>query len=544
MPGVKERRSFGNTLKDCIVSIHRASLLLCLAASTASAQTAFVQVLRGDTVVVEKFTRTATRLDVTLAAKGAGLQYLTSEIGTGGSLGALTLTVLAPGAAAGAAPMITATASVTGDTAIAVIERGGPPQTQRIPTKVGAQPVATNVLAYIETMLLAVRRAKSATATITTFSIVNGQTSTLTFANALSDSVTISAGPSMVFVIADSTGRVQRGGTADGTLVFSRVDGVAVTKLAFAKPDYSAPGGAPYTAESVTVPTPLGHTLGGTFTKPTGVTTRLPAVISISGSGPQDRDEYISLVRNGYRLFRQVADTLGRRGVAMLRMDDRGVGESGGNFATATSRDFANDIRAAVTYLRSRPDVDASRIFLVGHSEGGLIAPMVALDEPSLAGIVLMAGPGRTGREILQFQNRYAIEHDTTLTPAKRSEMLASMPKMLDSALRSTPWLTFFGAHDPLATAKKVKVPVLILQGADDQQVIAAEAPLLAKAFRAGGNRDVTMQVFPELNHFFIRQPGGAPAGYSTLPTNLASAEVLGLATDWIVRRVSHGARP
>ncbi len=522
--------------------IRHISLLLCLAASTASAQSAFVQVLRGDTVVVEKFTRTATRLDVTLAAKGAGLQYLTSEIGPDGTLGAITLTVLAPGAAAGAAPMITARASIAGDTAIAVIERGGAPQTQRIPTKAGAQPAIANLVSYIETMLLAVRRAKTATGTVTTFSIVNGQTAALTFANTLSDSVTVSAGAGSVYVITDSAGRIRRGGSLDGALVFSRVEGVAVTKLAFAKPDYSPPPGAPYTAEAVTVPTPLGHTLGGTFTKPTGVTVPLPVVISISGSGPQDRDEYISLIRNGYRLFRQVADTLGRRGVAMLRMDDRGVGESGGNFATATSRDFANDVRAAITYLRTRNDVDARRIFLVGHSEGGLIAPMVAVDQPSLAGIVLMAGPGRTGREILQFQNRYAIEHDTTLSPAKRTEMLAKMPKMLDSALSSTPWLTFFGAHDPLATAKQVKVPVLILQGADDQQVIAAEAPILAKAFRAGGNRDVTMQVFPELNHFFIRQPGGAPAGYSTLPTNLASAEVLGVAADWIVRKASRGA--
>ena len=438
--------------------------------------------------------------------------------------------------------MITAQVSIRGDTAIAVLERGGAPQTQPIPTRAGAQATVTNLVSYIETMLIAVRRSRSATAAIEAFSIVNGQTATMTFSNAMSDSITITVGSRTVFVIADSTGRIVRGGSLDGALVFTRVDGIAVTKLAFAKPDYSAPAGAPYTAESVTVPTPLGHTLAGTLTKPTGATTAVPVIISISGSGPQDRDEYISLVRNGYRLFRQVADTLARRGVAMLRMDDRGVGESGGNFAAATSRDFANDIRAAITYLRTRPDIDAKRIFLIGHSEGGLVAPMVAVDEPSLAGIVLMAGPGRTGREILQFQNRFAIEHDTTLTPAKRAEMLAKMPTMVDSALTTSPWLTFFGSHDPLATAKKVKVPVLILQGGDDQQVIASEAPVLEKAFRSGGNRDVTMRVFPELNHFFIRQPGGNPSGYSTLSTNLTSAEVLGMAADWIVRRASRRA--
>ena len=516
--------------------------MLCVAASAAEAQSAFLQVLRGDTVVVEKYTRTATRLDVTLAAKGAGLQYLTSDIDPNGRLGALSLTVLAPGAAAGSPPMIKAQVSIRGDTAIAVIERGGAPQIQPIPTKAGAQATVANLVSYMETMLIAVRRSRSATAAIEAFSIVNGQTATMTFMNALSDSITITVGSGTVYVIADSTGRIVRGGSLDGALVFSRVDGIAVTKLAFAKPDYSAPAGAPYTAESVTVPTPLGHTLAGTFTKPTGVTAAMPVIISISGSGPQDRDEYISVVRNGYRLFRQVADTLARRGVAMLRMDDRGVGESGGNFAAATSRDFANDIRAAITYLRTRPDIDAKRIFLIGHSEGGLVAPMVAVDEPSLAGIVLMAGPGRTGREILQFQNRYAIEHDTTLTPTKRADMLAKMPTMVDSALTTSPWLTFFGSYDPLATAKKVTVPVLILQGGDDQQVIASEAPVLENAFRLGGNRDVTMRVFPELNHFFIRQPGGSPSGYTTLSTNLASAEVLGMAADWIVRRASRRA--
>ena len=521
------------------MTITRLAVLLSVAASTAGAQSAFVQVMRGDTVVVEKFTRTTSRLDVTLVAKGAGLQFLSSQIGSGGVLGSMTLTVLAPGARADVPPMIKAQVAMQGDTAIAVIDRGGAPQTQRIPSKAGAQPSAANLVSYIETLLMAARRTTAVTATIPTLSIVNGVTTDVLFTNLRSDSITVSIGGSSAYLITDSTGRVERGGDLTGALVFTRVDGVAVTKLAFAKPDYSAPVGAPYTAETVSIPTSAGHTLGGTFTRPTGVSSRIPVVISISGSGPQDRDEYISLVPKGYRLFRQVADTLGRRGIAMLRMDDRGVGESSGSFAAATSSDFANDVRAAITYLRSRADVDARRIVLIGHSEGGMIAPMVAVDEPALAGIVLMAGPGRGGRDILRFQSAYAIERDTTMSPTRRAEMLARVPQMVDSALASTPWLTFFGAHDPIATARRVKVPVLILQGGDDQQVTASEAPLLEQAFRAGGNRDVTTQVFPGLNHFFIRQPGGDPAGYSTLGTNLASAEVLGLAVDWIARRTS-----
>jgi hypothetical protein len=257
-------------------------------------------------------------------------------------------------------------------------------------------------------------------------------------------------------------------------------------------------------------------------------------VISITGSGAQDRDEYISIVPKGYRLFRQIADTLGKRGIAMLRMDDRGYGASGGEFATSTSRDFANDTRAAIAYLRTRSDVDPKRIFLAGHSEGGLIAPMVAIDEPALAGIVLMAGPARTGREILNFQVRYGLEHDTTMSAPKRDSALAHVPVMVDSMLNSGPWLKFFGSHDPIATARRVKVPVLILQGGDDQQVIASEAKTLEATFKAAGNRDVTARVFPDLNHLFILQPGGNPSGYMTLSSNLAVPEVIGTLADWV----------
>jgi uncharacterized protein len=101
----------------------------------------------------------------------------------------------------------------------------------------------------------------------------------------------------------------------------------------------------------------------------------------------------------------------------------------------------------------------------------------------------------------------------------------------------------FFMQHDPIATARRVKTPVLILQGGDDQQVIASEATMLERAFRAGGNRSVTMRVFPELNHLFIRQPGGDPSGYATLLSNLAVPEVLGAMADWIVRQVSRSLR-
>jgi len=517
-----------------------AAALLCLRAPAAGAQSAFVHVLRGDTVIVERFTRTPTRLDVSMSIKGGARQVTSSRIDSDGRLGAMTLTAYAS-AAADAAPVADAQIDMAGDTAIASMRSGGAaPRVQRIPSRRLAQPMLSNSFAQFEALVTAARRAHTPTVSVPGFFVTGGATVDIAMSGLLDDSVTMQVATVTLWLVRDTAGRVVRAGVPSQSLVVTRVDGIAASRLELGKPDYAAPAGAPYVAETVTVPTTLGHTLGGTFTSPASSSDRMPVVISITGSGPQDRDEQISIVPGGYRLFRQIADTLGRRGIAMLRMDDRGVGASGGSFTTADSRDFANDIRAALAYLRTRADVDPARLFLVGHSEGGLIAPMVAVDEPSLAGIVLMAGPGRTGRDIVRFQRRYAIEHDTSLSRSRRSALLAGVNAAVDSTMQSTRWLSFFASHDPLATARKVKVPVLILQGGDDQQVIAAETPLLEKAFRDGGNRDVTARIFPGQNHLFIPQPGGNPAGYATLTTNLASPEVLGALADWIT---THAAR-
>ena len=520
--------------------LQRSVRLLLLVAPTLGAQSAFVSLVRTDTIQIERFTRTPTRLDGEIITKGGPKQVFSSVIESSGRLGAMTYAAYTFGARADAAPMVRGRIALEGDTALAVLDiQGQPTATQRIGSRLGAQPIVNTSMAALEAMIVMLRRGSAATGTAPVFLASGGKTLDASFSALQSDSITGSIATTAFWMVVDSAGRIRRAGIPSQGLLISRVEGIAVSKLGLAKADYSAPAGAPYTAESVSVPTTLGHSLGGTFTKSSGASAPLPVVISITGSGAQDRDEHISIVPGGYRLFRQIADTLGRRGIAMLRMDDRGFGESGGSFQAATSRDFANDVRAAIAYLRTRPDVDARKIFLIGHSEGGLVAPMVAVDEPALAGIVLMAGPGRTGRAILEFQVKYAIEHDTSLTVARRDSQLARAPMMVDSVLKSTPWLTFFGAHDPIATARRVTAPVLMLQGGDDQQVIAAEAPLLEKAFRAGGNRDVTMRVFPELNHLFIRQPGGNPAGYTTLSTHLASAEVLGMAVDWIAARVA-----
>jgi alpha-beta hydrolase superfamily lysophospholipase len=241
----------------------------------------------------------------------------------------------------------------------------------------------------------------------------------------------------------------------------------------------------------------------------------------------------------GYRPFRDIADALGRRGIAVLRMDDRGFGESESGSGPATSKDFADDIRAGLAFLRARPEIAGSRLGLIGHSEGGLIAPLVATSDSGLKGIVLLAGPAYTGRRILEFQNRYLLEHSPELSTAVRDSLLRTTLRTLDSMGTTQPWMGFFLAHDPLIAARRVKTPVLILQGATDQQVTADQAPVLEQAFREGGNRDVMMRVYPETNHLFVADPDGNPAGYSGLKQPSLRPEVMRTMVDWVVLRLT-----
>jgi dipeptidyl aminopeptidase/acylaminoacyl peptidase len=304
-------------------------------------------------------------------------------------------------------------------------------------------------------------------------------------------------------------------------------------------PDYSAPLGAPYTAQDVTIPTPMGHTLAGTLTLPRGASREnpVPAVVTITGSGAQDRDEMLSLLP-GYRPFRQFADSLGRRGIAVLRMDDRGTGASKGDHKTATSADFAADIRAGLAYLRTRGEIDSTRLGLIGHSEGGLIGPIVATQEPRLSALVIMAGPSWNGRKILEFQLGNLARGDTALSGPRLDSALSTIPARIDSLEASNPWMGYFMDHDVLAVARQIKSPTLILNGGTDQQVTPEQAEELAEAIRSGGNTDVTVRVFPDVNHLFIYDPVGFPLGYARLPRSAVEPVVIGTFVEWLVDKL------
>ena len=323
-------------------------------------------------------------------------------------------------------------------------------------------------------------------------------------------------------------------------------------------------------------------TLAGTLTKPSlpemkedepVLSPKYPAVVLISGSGPQDRDE--TLV--DHKPFLVIADYLTKRGFAVLRYDDRGVAGSTGDFTTATSADFANDVRAAVRFLRQRDDIDLSKIGLIGHSEGGLIAPMVAAEDSRIAFIALLAGPGVSGFEILKDQGRRipmaegdspeAVEANSQLAEAVTSAVRdasdgSDLGSVIDRAVDSwvsslpfeqqatarpsdeavemlkqqigTPWFQFFLKHDPATVLKRVECPVLAVNGETDLQVWHEQnLPAIVAALKSGGNNQFRAVRLPGLNHLFQRSETGKVSEYGEIELTIAN-ECLDLVGDWI----------
>jgi len=500
---------------------------------------------RGDTVAIERFARTADSITVDLTVKMQARFVYVAKTAKDFTIPQLAIQVYLPNAAPDAPAAQTAMLTMKGDSVIAEIRGGSQNVTQRIKTVAGAvmqPPSSTASFEQLTMKMRALQRASAVNAfeaqhSIPVVATGGGATLNATLTPVGSDSIVVNVAGQEYRLRVDPVGRILGGAAPAVGVTISRVDQATAAKLVLGKPDYSAPRDAPYSNEEITVQNGPGVVLGGTLTLPKNAKSRVPAVVTITGSGQQDRDEYLPIA-GGYRPFRQIADTLGRRGIAVLRLDDRGVGSSTGNPTTSTSLDFAGDIRAAVTYLRGRSDIDPARIGLIGHSEGGLIAPLVAVSDSKLKAIVLMAGPAYNGRQIITYQQNYALEHDTTLTAAKRDSLRRIGAAQIDSLGGTSPWVRFFLAYTPDTTAKKVKVPVLILQGSTDRQVTAEQAEKLAAAFRSGGNSDVTVHVFPDHNHLFIQDPSGNPQGYARLSTNKVDPVVLGALVDWLTLKL------
>ena len=273
-----------------------------------------------------------------------------------------------------------------------------------------------------------------------------------------------------------------------------------------------------------------GDTLAGTFTKP-NAKGKYPVAILITGSGPEDRNESVF----GHKPFLVLADYLTRKGFAVLRCDDRGTAKSTGNFATATSADFATDVEAQIDYLKKRKDVDTKRIGLIGHSEGGVVAPLVASKRNDVAFIVMMAGVGVGMFDNLYIQDslvaasmgyskeglqNYLYQQKTMfgfITSSKDSSTAANKlyqylsgsgasDQIVNAAIKQlcSPWMRWFIGYDPAEHLKKVQCPVLAINGEKDVQVPAElNITAIEKTLREIGNKNFRTEILPGLNHLF-----------------------------------------
>lgn len=311
-----------------------------------------------------------------------------------------------------------------------------------------------------------------------------------------------------------------------------------------------------------------GVMLAGTLTVPPGPGPH-PAVILITGSGPQDRDETIM----GHKPFLVLADHLTRHGIAVLRYDDRGFGKSTGDFASSTSVDFSDDAEGALDFLRARKEIDAKRIGFAGHSEGGIIAPMVAARRDDVAFLVLLAGTAVPGADVMLAQGE-AITRAMGAPEAARVQNRELQQRLFD-AVRSTPgpdelrkkaeeilsmlpepqrtsqvnqvtapWMRFFITFDPVTVLRRVKCPVLALFGELDLQVLPAQnAPVMEQALREAGNQRAEIHRLAGLNHLFQPAKTGIPQEYAAIETTM-DPKALDLIAAWLRRTAGLESKP
>lgn len=332
----------------------------------------------------------------------------------------------------------------------------------------------------------------------------------------------------------------------------------------------------PYDEEEVTYSNIAADvTLAGTLTLPRSGKPS-PAVLLIAGSGPNDRNETVF----GHKPFFVIADHLTKQGIAVLRVDKRGVGQSTGNYTISTSEDFAADVLAGVEYLKTRKEVDAEQIGLIGHSEGGLIAPMVAVKSNDVAFIVLMAGGGITGEATvyaqetlisramgvaeeqisqqldLQKQVFSVMKNEPDLEKAEKllrriiAKQLAHLPKeeqqtsadLMEAQMKrcNSKWFRYFLTYDPTTSLKHLKIPVLVINGELDCQVPPKQnLPVIANILQEAGNRSYTIVELPKLNHFFQTCESGSILEYGKIEETIAPV-VLDTLSDWILETTAH----
>ena len=366
-------------------------------------------------------------------------------------------------------------------------------------------------------------------------------------------------------------------GTFRGPIRFELAD--AANAGVARRPQDPAPN-APYSSIEVRIPHPAGHTLAGTLTIPTEKRLargeKFPAAVLVTGSGPQNRDEELM----GHRPFAVIADSLARVGIAVLRCDDRGVGASTGDFAAATIVDFASDADIASTWLKARAEIDADRVGMVGHSEGAMIAPIVAAwqnagDAPAhpLAFTVLLAPPAESGLETLVRQTARMYEV-AQLDPAKIAAASAAQRAALSAARAdaatlaplvealvraqlalqpagaatdaqvaqitaaataqlTAPWMRAFIEYDPRGALARGEVPTLAMWGSKDVQVVAEANRSILEAIARESAAPLVARTYDGLNHLFQSATTGMPDEYAAIDTTF-DPNALAEMTEWI----------
>ena len=361
-------------------------------------------------------------------------------------------------------------------------------------------------------------------------------------------------------------------GAGSTPMIFRRVNDVPmITRRQDPKKPY------PYDEEKVSYRNVKDNVkLAATLSLPRNGNQTHPAVILISGSGPQNRDSLIA----GHRPFLVLSDHLTRQGIAVLRVDDRGTGDSDLGSLAATSENFMGDVLAGVDFLKTRKEIDPKRIGLIGHSEGGMIAPMAAAHSKDVAFIVLLAGLGQRGEDVVTTQTELMqrVQGTDSDTIARGTILLTKMHAIvktendenrreqlvkeeitryvetmnetqrkafapLESSIRTLtpmfrlPWFRYFITFDPAPVLSRVKVPVLALNGELDLQVAWKEnLDRIAAALKEGKNKDYTVKAFPRLNHLFQTSTTGLPSEYGKIEETM-SPEVLKTISDWIIKR-------
>lgn len=312
-------------------------------------------------------------------------------------------------------------------------------------------------------------------------------------------------------------------------------------------------GSVPYLVEQVKFDNQAaGHQLAGTLTVPKGEVKSV--AILLSGSGPSSRDADVA----GHKVFLVLADKLSRQGIAVLRYDDRGVGESGGDFKTATSADFASDANAAYRFVKAQQQFSELQVGLIGHSEGGLIAAIAGAQNKAIDYVVSLAGPGTSGAQILIDQSYHiqqmrgvdkaTLEKDdkaqkemvyaiakgisaTELAKLMQSHGMSEQQAKAQSGQMTSPWFEYFVKTDPKQFLSQLKMPMLALNGELDAQVLADKnIDGIKQAVNSG---KLTSKTYPGLNHLFQPATTGLPNEYGQIETTF-SEQVIDDIANWI----------